>query len=469
MSTIPGTADATAGPRAGAGRRARPRTAAGTALPVTGLHLGLPGPESSAPERVLGSRVGIVASCRDVSPPAWAGASPRLWKFAAAGPRRIPGWRFRHPAAGVGVATAAEPARIAAVAETVERYCSMAPANPHLLVRAPAADLPEVVAPQAFALPSPAQRRRLPQVAAPDRDRPIDWCPAASLTRSAVAWVPAGLVHFSLAARPPNHFVGELTSTGVAAHVCPTRAVLAGLCEVLERDAVAIAWHARLPLERVDLGGSEAAAVAAGPLATAGARVEVFRVPSDAPFPVLLAVGWRPQAPHAAVGAACRPDPGQAAVKAVCEVAQLLDDLALRPSHHPGRIRELRDHAAFYASADGAALLRRAITTTPGPPRPLREWPATHPGRVDRQLDAAVAALAAQRREVLVAELSTADAATAGFRVVRVLVPGALDLSGDPRRARLGAPRLYDLPVRLGLRATPLGEAHLNRLPVPLA
>jgi ribosomal protein S12 methylthiotransferase accessory factor len=154
-------------------------------------------------------------------------------------------------------------------------------------------------------------------------------------------------------------------------------------------------------------------------------------------------------------------------MKALFEVSQMLYRFSGRQPSRPTRIRTLDDHADLYASPGGDALLWSAIRRGKGVR--LLDLPSGSNSRPGTQLAGLTNELSKVGLEVLVLDLTPADVADAGYHVVRVVVPGAMDINFDARYPRLGSPRLYDLPVKLGLRSSPLGESELNPLPVPLA
>ncbi len=422
---------------------------------------------STAVNRALGSRFGVVRACE---PLPWVEGLPRISIMMAQGALRIPGWTFLTPPDGTGVSVDPEVARIAAVAETVERYCGMAPADPTQLVRGCGRDLCDVaVPPNRFPRLSTRQYGRFSALGPLTEDRVVDWSWAISLTHQRSALVPAAFVYWSVGGRPPNDFSPEMVSSGFAAHVSLPNAALAGLCEVLERDALAIAWHNRLPLTPLDAGDTSVGELLSGSLAGCGLDYELFSIPTDGPFPVVMAVSWSEVSqPHAMVGVACRPDPVAAATKALYEVCQGLPRHRAGGSVRPRQFRELSDHADLYASPEGARLLRRHLVRS-AERASLSDLRTVGAGAPESALTAGVDALAANGLEVLISELTTPDVAILGFRVVRVLVPGTVDMCADARFPPLGTPRLYELPVELGLRHRPLPERRLNRLPVPLA
>lgn len=421
----------------------------------------------AAAERVVGKKYGIVRRCIELP---WSNGMPQVHAMVAQGALRIPGWWFRDPPTGTGISTDPGLARLAAIAEAVERYCSMAPPDPRGVRRASFRDLgTEATDPNAFARLSLRQYRRFSKLDPLTEDKVVDWCWAFSLSRQRAVLVPAAFVYFSRGGRPPNTFSPEMVSSGFACHVCLHAAALTGLCEIFERDALTIAWHNRLPFTPLDPAGTPVAELLEGRLALGDVEFRLFQVPTDAPFPVVVALGLSSEAqPHVMAGAACRPDPVAAATKALFEVCQGLRRFRGRRVSRPARFGELEDHATFYATAEGATLLHRHLTVA-GESRTLRGLDNRSSGSSAADLNLALASLTSLGLEVLVSEVTTADVARTGFRVLRVLVPGTLDMAADPRFAQLGTPRLYELPVRLGLHRRPLPETGLNRLPVPIA
>ena len=75
--------------------------------------------------------------------------------------------------------------------------------------------------------------------------------------------------------------------------------------------------------------------------------------------------------------------------------------------------------------------------------------------------------LKAKDLDVLVIDLTTPDVKEIGLKVVRVLMPGLQPLHGDHRYPFLGGKRLYDVPCKVGLRDSPIGESDIFSLPHP--
>jgi thiazole/oxazole-forming peptide maturase SagD family component len=224
-------------------------------------------------------------------------------------------------------------------------------------------------------------------------------------------------------------------------------------------------------LVALDPAGTTLGELLAGPLAAFDATLH--RLPTDAPYAVMLAIVnvMTPEpgsGQKTAVGCACRPNPVHAATKAVFEACQTLRQLALVKANTTDPVHAFEDHGRFYAGTEGRRLLAENLPTT-GTTEYLRDQPVLSTGSASSDVAFAVEALGRSGLEVYVADLTTSDVAMSGFCVVRVLIPGMVEMSADPRFARLGGTRLYDLPVTLGLRSGPLAEDDLNLLPVPLA
>jgi ribosomal protein S12 methylthiotransferase accessory factor len=290
-------------------------------------------------------------------------------------------------------------------------------------------------------------------------DHAIEWCPAWSLTRGRAVLVPAAFVF----ANATNDVLPEWTSTGLASHVCLTRAVLGGLCEVLERDALAVTWYNALATTPLSPAGTPLERLLDSLDRDVGVTVRLMALPTDSPFPVVLALarGYATP-PFAAVGVACRANLAMAASKAVAECIQVM--VRVKPGGDDSDLDD--DPAARYATLEGAELLESCLQTAE---EAVAHCTESSPRSPSAELNAGVEQLHRQGFEVLVAELTTVDVAQAGWHVVRVIVPGMLWPGTRPEMAPLGARRLYHLPVDLGLRSFPLSECKLRSLPVPLS
>lgn len=86
-----------------------------------------------------------------------------------------------------------------------------------------------------------------------DPDVRIRWTEGTNLTRKQPLLVPAVLVYLGYEVITPLEMFYPCTSTGMAAGRTLAQALLAGLCEVVERDAFMCTWLLRRPPRRVPL------------------------------------------------------------------------------------------------------------------------------------------------------------------------------------------------------------------------
>lgn len=329
---------------------------------------------------------------------------------------------------------------------------------------------------------------------------PITWMMGVELPEATPVALPASLVY--LVTPPPRieDFFVPATSNGMAAGPTLSAAVFGGLCELIERDALMIAWMNRLPSIEIDLAGSGGLARdIARHYAGIGVEIRAFLLPTDLPASVVMAVSFDPdpRKPAQVVGMGCHLDPAIALVKAVFEMCQGRPAEARRFVDKPpqGRlaryedVKTLDDHSAFAAlreRRDEFAFLweplrARAISATDRTDltvnvagggnvrRPIQDLANPSRGDVDLDLDYCVRALRALDVRVAYADLTLPDVAPFGIHAVRVLASHLQPIHFGHDTARLGGRRLFDVPQRLGFADRPRTEADLNPCPHPMA
>ncbi|MEZ5094803.1 MAG: YcaO-like family protein [Nocardioides sp.] len=362
------------------------------------------------------------------------------------------------------------------VAESLERYSSCS-WDPAALVWASADELgDDAIRPERWPACSGAELgdRRSGLVTADPRV-PQRWVSAWSLTGRRRVFVPAVQTYLRF---PPLSSAERFThpvSTGCAAHADPVSAVVNGILEVVERDAIALTWLQRLRLPRLVVEEDDLAPEYAGYLRRGRSphiRTVLFDATTDLGIPVVYGLQLADHDAELAqlVAATCDPDPQRAVAKLFREAASLR--IALRalsaPEHRPQEApedtlsvvggallagpRDRRELFDFLLEGDRPS--RRLIDL----PRPDPEQAAL-PWLLDR--------LHAAGCEVVVADLTTDEARHVGAHVVRVLIPELMPLSFVHRARYLGHPRLYDAPRAMG---HPVAlEADLNPHPQPFA
>jgi ribosomal protein S12 methylthiotransferase accessory factor len=424
---------------------------------------------------LVDDRVGIVHHVEVV--PREAGA-PDFFHVAARAGNTQAFVRQANFANAGGASTDRRVAVAKAVGEAVERYCA-AVFEVDELPLACRADAPfSCVAPGEFGLHSRAQYETpgFPWVPF-DENTPVRWMAGIDLTRDERVHVPAAMVFM------PYHFyrgtgdapIGQPISTGLACHVSRARAAIAGLCEVIERDAFTLMWQAALPRAqlRVETLG-DAAYDLVERFERTGSTVVLLDITTDIGVPTVLAVlqSEAPAAPALVFAAAADPDPDVAVRKSLEELAHTrrysqqvksrLPRLAADPAH--GNVVDQVDHLNFWCDhahrplADFVFASHERID--------FDELPTLATGEPARDLETLVARVREAGHRVVLCDLETPDVGDLGLHVVRVVVPGLHPLFMGYRLRALGGTRLWTVPQRLGFRGI-LPETGDNPVPHP--
>jgi ribosomal protein S12 methylthiotransferase accessory factor len=289
-----------------------------------------------------------------------------------------------------------------------------------------------------------------------DVDRPTEWSPVWSLTQQRHRLLPTAQLYF---ATPTNCGI-VADSNGNAAGGSLEDAVLQGLLELIERDAVALWWYNRGRVPGVDLDAF------ADPwlreLRTVYAELHrdvwVLDLTADLGVPAMAAMSSRLEGGRADIlfGFGAHLDPTIALRRALTELNQLMPALiaadadGVEPCDDPDALRWFRG-----ATKDNQPYLL---------PDPAQAWkkPADYayrPGAdIRAEVDMIRARIEDRGMEMLVLDQTRPDI---GLPVVKVIVPGLRHFW-----ARFAPGRLYDVPVCLGRQPEPTPCAELNPIPM---
>ena len=293
-----------------------------------------------------------------------------------------------------------------------------------------------------------------------DPEAEIDWTPAWSITRQRHRYLPTSMLYSMPAEeRGPADLVAD--SNGCAAGNTLEEAILQGFYELAERDSFAIWWYNRLKAPAVDLSSfdDEFLASASDYYARRERNLWMLDVTSDIGIPTFVALSRRPRARTEDIiyGAGAHADPRVAALRAICELNQCLTWLP-HPARSGGRPR-IDDPLALWWWK--TARLADCPWLAPAEDEPLRkasQYRVIESTDTREDVEYCRALVEARGMEFLVLDQTRPDI---GMPVVRVIVPGMRHFW-----ARFAPGRLYDVPVTMGCRERPLGEADLNPAPV---
>jgi bacteriocin biosynthesis cyclodehydratase domain-containing protein len=288
-----------------------------------------------------------------------------------------------------------------------------------------------------------------------DPSAEIEWSPVWSMRDERFKHVPTGLLYFFHDASA--QFSAD--SNGCAAGNTPEEAILQGFLELVERDAVAIWWYNRQQRAEIDLDrlGDSYIRDQRAQFAATGRRLWLLDVTSDIEIPVVMAVlHWNEDGQERIEFAAgAHFDLRVAALRAVTGLNQVL----------------AVDRISRVATAPTAANRGEAL------PLPLRKNPYVLPhGKATTRGARSSKFAGLDRREQILGCVKVARRLGMDFLVldqtrpdvdvpvVRVIVPGLRHI-----HRRFAPGRLYDVPVKLGLRKRPVREADLNPLQLRIA
>jgi ribosomal protein S12 methylthiotransferase accessory factor len=367
-------------------------------------------------------------------------------------------------------------ARAAAIGEALERYSAVYVPRERVQLATARTLGDAAVRPFRFALFHPAQYAEgdLPFTEFTE-DTPTTFVEGASLHDGSPAYLPAELVYLgrpSTASLPIAHS----TSNGLACAATFTEAVLRALLELVERDAVMLAWKCRLSLPLLDWTDDE-------DLQSHDRRFfDVTGVPFNVldgsaflDVPIAIAVVHGPPGSGAslAMGAGASATVGDAWLAAVAEGfgvsrwvrQQTLAQQPGTPSPDPDRIETFEEHLLYYARPEHAE--RAGFLDGSGERRPTRSVEALEGTTPRLQVDAVLRRLARHGLSAYVVDVTSPDVRSLGLSVARVIVPELCALDVSHRARFLGGTRLYTAAHEAGLVPAPLEPADLNPLPHP--
>jgi ribosomal protein S12 methylthiotransferase accessory factor len=372
-----------------------------------------------------------------------------------------------------GAALTREDARMAALGEAIERYCSSVyfPDELALGARSELDCSTRTIAPGEIALFHPEQRKAIGYAWFTDQTR-LSWTHGYSITHKAPVLVPACLTYV-----PYHPFwgdrgeetIGPSITTGQAAAASYRDAVLRGAYEIVERDAFMITWLNRIPVPRIDIESSPLVAeIFRARLARPNLQYTLHRLATDLGIPSILCVLIDTHCEPAMVctGGASHLDPEKAAIKALVEAVQTREwarymghrrKPAVFESDH-SNLNDFDQHVELYAYGDmspSVAFLTEAHDTCS-----FADLPNGSIGTVAGDFRRVKELVEAAGHEILMVDLTSADVAETGFRVVKVFIPGMQQIEGDHTHRLLGGRRLFEVPRRLGYPAA----AHIAEL-----
>ena len=356
-----------------------------------------------------------------------------------------------------GKGSTAEQAEASALMEAIERYSGIFQGDEiRTAKRFTDFEPDEVIHPESVLLFSDAQYaspEAEPEHPVPDRFDPsakIEWSPVWSLRDRRFRYLPTSMMYFFYGGGPGSATYAA-DSNGCAAGNTLQEAIVQGFLELVERDAYAIWWYNRSQREELDLNQFDDSYVhdLRMLLADQGRKLWVIDITTDLDVPAYVAMLHWMQNGHENIefGSGAHFDSRIALLRALTELNQFLS------------IGLMGGGSGEKPSLDGVTPLhldKYPFLTPNGGKAPIIPGSKFGPMEDTRQqVDACVEIARQAGLDFLVLDQTRPDVETP---VVRVIVPG---LRHFYRRFAPG--RLYDVPVKLGLRDAPISESDLTQ------
>src|SRR5918998_946524 len=378
-----------------------------------------------------------------------------------------------------GAGLTQEMAASSAIGETIERFCCAIYDQQSLIVssytKLQRAGL-KAVPPDAFALFSDRQYTQdgfMYQRFTYDTE--VSWTWGYSLVKNEPVLVPACLVYLPYRYEHRGDLIADGVSTGLCCGRSVAEAILGGLYEVVERDAIMIMWMNQLPCPGLNTAsGLWLPKVLQERFAPSNLGFYINDISTDIPVPVIfgLLIDERNEGMAVAVGASANLDAEGAALKALLEAAQ--GRLWLKSMKRSGTrvyredftdVEYFEDHVRLFGSLNSIPyvnfLTQRSVDKDIHSVRTLQVVDTA------QDLERCVNVLAAKGFDVIVVNLTQPDIEDLGFFVVKVLVPGLVDINPNHNLPHLGGKRLYTVPRMLGYRDRTIREHEMTSIPHP--
>ncbi len=294
-----------------------------------------------------------------------------------------------------------------------------------------------------------------------DETRAIDWTPVWSLTNQDFKYLPTAYCYYGY--RQSEQLDCWADSNGCAAGNTIEEAILQGFMELVERDSVALWWYNRLQKPQVDLDSFDEPYYHSLQqyYQELGRELWVLDITSDLNIPTFAAISRNCDRAieDIVLGYGTHFDPKIAMSRALTELNQILPSVISTNSdgttNYPQHIDPLAVKWWTNATLTNHPYLVSNHQITPKIYSDY-DYIASNDLLDDVQLCQKI--VESHNMEMLVLDQTRPDI---GLRVAKVIVPGMRHMW-----QRLGAGRLYDVPVKMGWLKESLTEEQLNPFPM---
>ena len=319
------------------------------------------------------------------------------------------------------------------------------------------------------------------------QDTEFSWVKGHRLISQEDIWIPLQLVLFFSISSIKESRIGYSSSSGMASHIDEALAIIAGVTELVERDALMLSWYADIPLLRVEVDK---------PLSSKKANRSLEHIRSlsgnvnywlhDVGFPELPTISATQLVPYYKkfayhTGSAAGLDGEETFFQALLEYGQSemqlkcamlspqwqlmrsIEAIFGAPPDKPyAEMHTFLETIGYYGHAEHSERLKDFFRSDDVVL--LSELPRKKFKHSEEQLEYLKETLQKYNIDPIVIDCTHKQMKQT--KVVKVFIPELVQhhISAYPY---LGHPRIYELPVKMGLRDKPLTFKELKQGPVP--
>jgi ribosomal protein S12 methylthiotransferase accessory factor len=294
------------------------------------------------------------------------------------------------------------------------------------------------------------------------------WAPAIDLAHpERDMYVPAQLVYLGMRVKDKREIVFQSSSTGLACGMDVDRAILSGLCEVIERDAFAALWQMKYAPRKLTVTEASMKRLIPGvrhALEESPLDIHLWDITTDVGLPVVLALARNKNDGTMSVGASANLSVEQAINKAVIEALHgYIWGHSIRTAGNPlparADIKNPGDHFAYFLDPSRQSSLDFLFNngdSVMSSDASLNQF--SEMGQLVQRLEQ-------MGHHAFAADVTTNDVASLGFHVVRVLVPGLHPLLFGDGLISLDERRLQRIAAYWGMGGVPVANADPHPFP----
>ncbi len=319
------------------------------------------------------------------------------------------------------------------------------------------------------------------------RDSEFSWVKGRRLISQEDIWIPLQLMLLFYIPSIEEARIGYSSSSGMASHIDEALAIISGVMEIIERDALMLSWYSNIPLRRIEIDrplSSKKANRVFSHIKSLSGEVNFWL--HDVGFPEFPSISTTQRVPYykkfayqtgAASGlngeeALCQSllEYGQSELQLKCAMLapqrrfmRSIESVFDVPPDKPlAEMRTFLEAIGYYGHAEHAGHLKDFFSSDNI--INLSELPTVRFKHSEEQLEYLKGVL--QKYDIDPIVIDCTHGQMAQMKVVKVFIPELVQhhISAYPY---LGHPRIYELPMTMGLQDKPLTFEDLKQGPAP--